>query len=174
MVDVKFARVRDGEPAEIPSKRDEDAGYDVYASLPEDKGFLVIRDGETERVPTNIASAIEPGYYFQVEERASTGMLGIKKSAGVIDPGYRGEWFIVITNASGKDLFIVKKECVDRLLNSFELIERKDFILYPYEKAIAQVVLHQVLPVSMEEVSYEELQRIPSERRDGAFGASGK
>ena len=45
---------------------------------------------------------------------------------------------------------------------------------YPDTKAIAQLVLHEVPVVEVEEISYEELKAIPSERGDGALGSSGK
>ena len=48
------------------------------------------------------------------------------------------------------------------------------YILYPYEKAIAQFVMHLVPEFEEKEVSYEELQNIKSERGTGAFGSSGK
>ena len=47
-------------------------------------------------------------------------------------------------------------------------------IFYPDTKAIAQLILHEVPVVNIEEISYEELQKIPSERKDGKLGSSGK
>ena len=173
-------------------------------------------------------------YYFQVEERGSTGSKGIKKSAGVIDSGYRGEIFIAITNSTDnylvfgdKDSYIadaraelqkwksidenniteedkvslrealikqigeesfdaleenVKEDCFKELVKLIKNpASTADFennlqtsIFYPDTKAIAQLILHEVPVVNIEEISYEELQKIPSERKDGKLGSSGK
>ena len=47
-------------------------------------------------------------------------------------------------------------------------------IFYPETKAIAQLVLHKVDDLPTEEISYEELQKIPSKRGSGVLGSSGK
>ena len=94
MVKLWFAKVRpDGI---IPSKRDEDAGYDIFLAF--DGEYIRLEPHETKLLPTGIASAFEPGYYFQIQERGSTGSRGIGKRCGVIDSGYRGEWFVPMTN----------------------------------------------------------------------------
>ena len=94
MNNIKFAKVR--ENAIIPTKRDEDAGFDLYVCFDED--YIMINPLETKLIPTGIAVAIPTDYYFQIEERGSTGSRGIKKSAGVIDSGYRNEIFVAITS----------------------------------------------------------------------------
>ena len=47
-------------------------------------------------------------------------------------------------------------------------------MIYPYSKAIAQALVVPVPEVEVEELSYEDLQAIPSERGLGALGSSGK
>lgn len=47
-------------------------------------------------------------------------------------------------------------------------------IVYPYEKAIAQLLVIPVPKVDVEEYTYEELKAIPSKRGMGALGSSGK
>ena len=159
---IKFAKVR--ESATIPSKRIEDAGYDVYADF--EYCDLTIFPHETKMIPTGIASAFSDNYYFQIEERGSTGSIGMKKSAGVIDSGYRNEWFIPITNTN--DIPIVITKLVDKVEQTDELI------LYPYKKGICQAVLLPVPKAQIEEISYEELSQIPSKRGAGALGSSNK
>ena len=159
---IKFAKTK--KDAIIPSKKAEDAGYDIYPCFEEN--YIRIGANHTKLVPTGIASALPENYYFQIEERGSTGSKGIKKSAGVIDSGYRGEWFIAITNCNNKDLLIVKEGTTIKNVD--------EHIIYPYEKAIAQAVLHEVPPATVEEVTYDELKSIASDRGDGAFGSSGK
>ena len=53
---IYFAKIREG--ATIPSKRDEDAGYDVYACFDDD--FFVIEGGRTRMIPTGLAVAFSP------------------------------------------------------------------------------------------------------------------
>ena len=106
---ILFAKVK--ESAIIPSKEEENAGYDIYACwegiTPQDK---ILRPHATKLIPTGIACALPSKYYFQVEERGSTGSKGIKKSAGVVDSGYRGEIFIAITNSTNNYLVFGEKE----------------------------------------------------------------
>lgn len=160
---IKFAKIRD--KAIIPSKRDEDAGYDIYACL--DKPYMVIMPHETKMIPTGIASACDKDYCFILKERGSTGTKGIAQRCGVIDSGYRNEWFVPVTNTSNKLLIIgdeVKRE------------EFKDYdaIFYPTTKAICQALIISVPPSEVEEISYDNLVKISSERGMGALGSSNK
>lgn len=52
--------------------------------------------------------------------------------------------------------------------------EIHNIIFYPYSKAIAQLVVHEVPVMNVKEISYEELKTIPSKRGTGALGSSGK
>lgn len=230
---IKFAKVK--ENAIIPSKTLENAGYDIYAVFEDNNDEnRIIKPHQTKLIPTGIACALPTKYYFQVEERGSTGSKGIKKSAGVIDSGYRGEIFIAITNSTNKYIVFGDKDSyiadaraeMDRWRNideenltekdkenltevvmksmdknEFESLDEdvknemfvaiaktiksplasREFeenlqgaIYYPDTKAIAQLVLHEVPVVNVEELSYEELKNIPSERQDGVLGSSGK
>lgn len=230
---IKFAKVR--ENAIIPSKNVENAGYDIYGIFEGNNDEnRIVKPHTTKLIPTGIACALPSKYYFQVEERGSTGSKGIKKSAGVIDSGYRGEIFIAITNSTNnylvfgdKDSYVaeakaelqkwqnidennmtdedkisleealvksfgeegynnlednVKEDCLKELVKlikhpaSTEEFENnlQTAIFYPDTKAIAQLVLHEVPVVNIEEISYEDLKKIPSERMDGKLGSSGK
>ena len=181
MVNVKFAKVRPH--AIIPSKRDEDMGFDIYACFDED--YIIIEPHETKLIPTGIASACDPGYGFLLFERGSTGSKGIARRCGVIDSGYRNEWFVGLTNTTDSKLFISKlnnKELVEMLctddedLIAWKLAEDEvlNSIVYPYSKAIVQAVVAPVPKINKEEISYEDLKNIPSERGLGALGSSGK
>jgi dUTP pyrophosphatase len=162
-----FAKVR--ENAIIPTKREEDAGYDIYPCPREEDGIglvkgFIIPAHSTKLIPTGIASAFSSDYYIQIEERGSTGAKGIKKSAGVIDSGYRDEWFIAISNVNDKDLIIADEEIKDY----------GDAIYYPLNKAIAQAVVLPVPKMEVSEIGYDELKNIKSERGMGKLGDSGK
>lgn len=162
MVSIKFAKLKDS--AIIPSKRKEDAGYDIYACTDKD---IVICPLMTKLVPTGIASVFPEGYEMQIEERGSTGSKGIKKSAGVIDSGYRGEWFIALTNCNPFPVIIKAEE-------NDPAAKLPYAIIYPASKAIAQAVLHKIPDSESEEISAEELAGYKSERGDRKLGSSNK
>lgn len=166
MEQLLFAKVRPD--AKIPTKRHEDAGRDLYPCFDED--YITIYPLETEVIPTGIATAFSPKYYAQIQERGSTGAKGIKYGAGVIDSGYRGEWFVPITNCNNNPIIIIKKEYRDILNN----INSDGFIVYPYEKAIAQFVMIEVPKFEEREVTVDELQSIKSERGVGTLGSTNK
>ena len=167
---VKFAKVKEG--AKTPSKRDEDMAFDIYACFDED--YMIIDPHETKLIPTGIASACDSEYGFLLRERGSTGSKGIALRSGVIDSGFRGEWFIVWTNTTDKILFISKLSEDELSRVSVDYYCYEDLIIYPYEKAIAQALVVPVPKVTVEEVSYDELKNIESERGMGALGSSNK
>ena len=108
-LEIIFAKVK--ENAIIPSKEEENAGFDVYACWDGvEKKDKIIKPHTTNLIPTGIACALPINYYFQVEERGSTGSKGIKKSAGVVDSGYRGEIFVAISNVNDKYLIFGDKD----------------------------------------------------------------
>lgn len=168
-MNVKFAKVRPD--AKIPSKRVEDMGFDIYACFDED--YIVINPHETKLIPTGIASSCDSGYGFVLRERGSTGSKGIALRAGVIDSGYRSEWFVGLTNTTNNVLFISKLSELETYNRYYNDIMPQSFV-YPYSKAIAQALVIPVPEVEVEELTYEELQIIPSERGLGALGSSGK
>ena len=159
---VKFAKVRP--EAIIPTKRGEDAGFDIYPCFEDD--FIIIPAHKTVMIPTGIASACDTDYCFVLKERDSTGIRGIAQRSGIIDSGYRSEWFVPITNTTDSDFVIAKKNIAD----SFKV----KYNVYPYEKAISQTLIIPVSAVDVEEYTYEELKAISSERGTGKLGSSGK
>lgn len=182
MVEIKFAK---GHPdAKIPTKRIEDAGYDIYAAFDED--YIEIDSNETKLIPTGICSAFDSDYVMVLKERGSTGTKGIGQRSGIIDSGYRNFWFVPVTNHNNKRLIISKfskedflEKVIKTKINYEECKEYYDFymenvIFYPYEKAIAQALLLPVPKSTSVEISVEELQSIPSERGMGALGSSSK
>ena len=179
--EILWAKVKEG--AKIPTKRVEDAGYDIYACFDED--YIEIKPHETKMIPTGLASACSDDYVFVLRERGSNGSKGIAQRCGVIDSGYRNEWFVPLTNTTNKPLYIVKKEYLYDLTEelkhyTYSLFQNtktnldEHFIFYPYEKGIAQALLLPVPKVESKEISYEELKEFTSERGMGALGSSGK
>lgn len=161
---IKFAKVKPN--AIIPTKREEDAGYDIYACFDED--YIAIYPHETKLIPTEIASVCDKDYCFIVKERGSTGSKGIAVRCGVIDSGFRNPWFVGLTNTTEEVLFLVNPKWDNKVF-----IPSKAFT-YDCTKAIAQAILVPVPKTEIEEVTYEELKEIKSERGEGALGSSGK
>lgn len=156
---ILFAKTKKG--AIVPSKREEDGAFDIYACFEED--YMVIKPHETKLIPTGIASAFSSDYVAILKERGSTGTKGIGQRAGVIDSGFRGEWFVPLTNHNDKTLIISKDPKCSEVA-----------IVYPYNKAIAQCMMVEVPKLSINEIFYDELLAYESERGVGSLGSSGK
>lgn len=160
---IKFAKTKPS--AIIPSKIEENAGYDIYACFDDD--YMIIYPNETVLIPTGIATAFEKDYTLILKERGSTGIKGMRVGAGVIDSGFRGEIFVAINNTNSKAIIISKEfDCIDNLTD--------DYVVCPYNKAITQAILLPVPNADVEEYTYDELLTIGSDRGVGDLGSSGK
>jgi dUTP pyrophosphatase len=76
-----------------------DLAADVYASM----GMTLAgagQAGSTQAVPTGIAMEFPSTHGALVEDRSGLAVRGVTTLAGVIDPGYRGELKVVMTNLS--------------------------------------------------------------------------
>lgn len=152
----------------IPSKSEENAGYDLYIDPIANREQIIIKPLETKMLSTGIRAVIPEDYYAQIQERGSTGVKAMKYGAGVIDSSYRGIWNIVITNCSNKDIVLYD----DTISGTVDA--DPNTILYPMSKAIAQFVLLPVPKVEIEEISPEEVLSNKTERMEGKLGSSGK
>lgn len=169
------------------SKREEDAGYDIYAHIPEHNGVrnLYLPKGKATMVSTKLAFAVTKDFAISLQhERGSVGTLGTTVTAGLIDSGYRNEVFVSVVPIDKSILITDEVESVTHtrvegfvppthqhlLTNSVD----EELILYPYSKAIAQAVLIPVIKAEVVEIPYEELKAIASERGMGKLGSSKK
>lgn len=189
---IKFAK---GNPTVIiPTKREEDMGYDIYANFEED--YLVLPPHKVVLVPTNLHSAFPKEFGIILKERGSTGTKGMAVRSGVIDSGFRGAWFVPLNNTTDTPIIIAKSHIVDGIkledkkfadLIPCKVIvdgegneiyslpfNRREFIIYPYEKAICQAVVHNVPSTESIEITLDELMAIESERGIGEKGSSNK
>jgi dUTP pyrophosphatase len=153
--------------AKLPNKLDENAGYDIFACFGEN--FIKIEPNETKLIPTGIAWACDKSFYMQIEERSSTGVKGIKRSAGVIDSGYRGEIKIAIYNGNNYPIYI-SNISEENLLKAEKI--KGDYLFYSTNKAIAQGIIHRVEKMQVEEIAYEDLLKISSQRKEKGFGST--
>jgi len=175
---IKFAK---GHPSTIiPSKDLTNAGYDIYPNF--DAQHITIEPHETVMIPTRLYSIIPDGYYMQLFERGSTGTKGIAQRAGVIDPSYRGEWMIPITNTTEKPIYIAKNDSKFLLdmtgdkgvIKVLQKLTMESVIIYPYGKAICQAILLPIPNSKVEEISLYELKLNKTNRGDGKLGSSNK
>ena len=161
---INFAKTKEG--AVVPSKRDEDVGFDIYACFEED--WIEIPPHTSKLIPTGIASAFDKEWGVVFRERGSTGVKNLKVNAGVIDSGFRNEWFVSLYNGNDVSIYITK------FMDGEQSPEDKNAILYSYEKGIAQALVIPVPDVTSKEISYDELKDIRSERGMGMLGSSNK
>lgn len=164
---IYFAKLKD--KAILPSKEEENAGYDIYACFEDD--YIEIPPHSTKLIPTGIAWASSPKYYMQIEERSSTGTKGIKKSAGVIDSGYRGEIKIAISNINSYPLIF--SNIPEQILRAKFVIDQ-NALIYSTQKAIAQGIIHKVRKMKIIEIDRDALLKIPSSRGDKGWGSTNK
>lgn len=148
----------------LPTKRQADAGYDIYAYFAEDE--ISFEPHETKLIATGLYTAMSDDFVLVLKERGSTGSIGMKVGAGIVDSNYRGEIFVAITNENNKPMIISK------LFNT--TVKHSTIIVYPYSKAIAQALILPVPKMTTKEVSIEQLQNIQSDRGTGCIGSSGK
>jgi len=91
-----------------------------------------LQSGETLAVSTGIALAFPPDFGALVEDRSGMALRGLTTLAGVIDPGYRGEIKVVLTNLSANSHTIAAGDriaqlrIVKRLEAAFALVEELD------------------------------------------------
>lgn len=166
---IYFSKLK--EKAIVFNKEDENAGYDIFACFDED--YILLQPHQTKLIPTGIAWASSPKYYLQIEERSSTGSKGIKRSAGIVDSGYRGEIKVAITNANSYPLIFINLT-EDEFKNKYKELVKDKVLLYSTKKAIAQGVVHEVINMNVKEIGYDELLNISSNRGVKAFGSTNK
>ena len=101
-----------------------DLAADLYALA-----GVTLAAGETRAVATGIALEFPATHGALVEDRSGLAVRGVTTLAGVIDPGYRGEIKVVMTNLSAGPVEIAAGDriaqlrIVQRIEVSFELVE---------------------------------------------------
>lgn len=153
----------------MPTKRKEDAGFDIYTIENE----AILKPGETKFFSTGLRSAFPGNYWIEIKERGSTGAVGLSVRSGVIDSGYRGEWKIMLTNVNNYPVEFSYN--VDKVTYVYGKIFKKRIkkVIYPLTKAIAQAV---VIPLPNIECKWDRamVDGTKSDRGQTGWGASGK
>jgi len=116
MVQIKVKRLSDA--AQMPRYAHTgefgDLAADIYASA-DTSLARAGKPGSTAAVPTGIAMEFPSTHGALIEDRSGLAMRGITTLAGVIDPGYRGELKIVVTNLSPAPVEIKAGERIAQL-----------------------------------------------------------
>ena len=149
--------------ATIPTKRAEDAGFDIYTTETD----VLLQPHEKHLFKTGLTYWIDKEHWLMGADRGSTGSRGLHIHCGICDQGYRGEIFVCICNDNDFPV---------HFSSSAASISMKDHVLeYPTTKAIAQLIPMSLLPVESAEAGaeWEELCH-DSERGSTKLGASGK
>lgn len=162
---LRFSKMYDD--VVIPSKRPDDAGYDIYARL--ETPALIIEPHETVKIPTGLRVWVPKGYYMQLFERGSTGTAGIGQRAGVIDSSFTGEIFVSITNHNPDRLVLLQPglSVPPGLEDVWD-----NYKVFWTDKAITQGVLLQTEDFSVVEISNEDMDKRATERGAGSLGSS--
>ena len=165
------------EKAIIPSKRIEDAGFDIYTT----DDHILLMPFEKRLFSTGLAAAAQEGWWLLAMDRGSTGSRGIHTHCGIIDNGYRGEIFICLCNDNEYPVMFTSDEIMPHIdeqafyLDPDSNLKRGKILYYPVSKAIAQIVpIPQPFAESIE-ADDDTWASIPKTLRgDGKLGDSGK
>jgi dUTP pyrophosphatase len=143
---IHLKRLKKEHPVSLPQYMTEgSSGMDLFASLEKE---VTLEPGERRLIPTGISVAIPDGFEGQIRPRSGLAIqkgIGIVNAPGTIDADYRGEIGVLLINL-GREPFTIRDG--DR---------------------IAQMVISQVLRVTLEEV--DDLP--PTRRQGGGFGHTG-
>ncbi|WP_263373133.1 dUTP diphosphatase [Granulicella aggregans] len=117
-----------------------DLAADLYAVR-----AATVEPGATTLVSTGVAIELPSEYGALVEDRSGLAVRGVTTLAGVIDPGYRGELKVVLTNLSATTVEVAAGDRIAQL----RLVQR----------------------IEAEFLEAEELEEAP--RGLGGFGSTG-
>ena len=87
-----------------------DLAADLYAAE-----AASLAGGETRAVGTGLAFEFPPEFGALGQDRSGLALKGISTLAGVIDPGYRGELKVVVTNLGTKPFEIIPGDRIAQL-----------------------------------------------------------
>src|SRR5690348_16667299 len=87
-----------------------DLGADLYSVE-----AIEILSGATASIPTGIALELPEGFGAVIQDRSGLAIKGLTTLAGVIDPGFRGEIRVVMSNLSPETFTLNKGERIAQL-----------------------------------------------------------
>jgi dUTP pyrophosphatase len=98
---IKVKKLREG--VTLPSyAHPGDAGMDLYAAE-----TVTIKKGERKKIGTGIAMELPQGFVALIWDKSGLATNhGLTNLGGVIDAGYRGEYFVTLLNVGEEDYTI--------------------------------------------------------------------
>lgn len=132
--------------AKMPAKAHAtDTGWDVFVD------HEVTVTEVAHAIDVGIRLAIPSGYWVQLAEKSGKALSGLEIHGGIIDQDYRGRVKVIAKVAHGAPSMVI-----------------------PQGKAICQMILHRLEPMSLEEIGPIEYTCGETERGEGGFGSSGQ
>jgi deoxyuridine 5'-triphosphate nucleotidohydrolase len=134
LVDIKFIISAHGTPQYPFKAYPNDAGWDVSVETKHTKytradpmndvmlsdaivrGVILIEPGETKVVGTGVQMHFPNSWFGQLVGRSSNNARGLMVATGTIDPKYRGEVGVVLTNLGPSTVEVVQGDRVAQLL----------------------------------------------------------
>lgn len=108
--DLVFEKLTDS--AVLPSRSSEEsAGLDLYSITD-----TTIPAGHTVKIPLGIRASFNPGWAACIWDRSGLGSKGYHRYAGLIDSDYRGQWQVVIHNATSEFVNIFRGDRVAQVV----------------------------------------------------------
>lgn len=108
-----------GEGLELPNYETAGAvGMDLRAAVPEGERFW-IQPGEAHKIPTGLCVAIPEHYAGLVLSRsglAADHQVAVTNSPGLIDPDFRGEFFVLLENRGPQSVVYRRGDRLAQLL----------------------------------------------------------
>lgn len=172
---VFFGKLR--EDVISPVKNSKNESYDVYTNFEED--YMLIEKGETVLVPTGLISAFSEDYLAVL---GGTGLISTEHNvifSGFIRSCDRNEWFVSVTNRTEKTIILAKTSIIDEktitiadtrhgkpVSSPFIYVTDKvlgdpyNVLVYPYEKAICQVLFLPSPKLELVELSSDVIKRL--------------
>lgn len=158
----------------VPSKDEENGGYDCYARLEptEIDGKLVyelhIPQLTMAKIHLGFASYLDKTDVLSLKhERGSVGGTGLINLSGLIDSTYQGE--VIMQCVPLVSDIVISSEVEKRYFD-----EKTNTHFLPYKDAITQAVVLTQSKAVKEEISYEELVYKPSTRGTNGWGSTNK
>lgn len=111
-------------------------------------GYVTIKPGHRQLIPTGIHVELPYGYWASIEARSSTSKMSLIVPKGVIDEGYRGELFAQILNVGTEPVTI------------------------HHGDMLVQMIIHKNYARDFEVVEVDKLSE--SERGADGFGSTGQ
>lgn len=165
-INVKFAKIYP--KARIPTRRNDNIGFDVYIYFDED--YRVLEPHETFVFNAGVVSSQAPTYGFILKECSLLAQYGVSLNCTAInDFDNRSGWRITLTNTS-KNKFVISKlsdaetyealypgqvtECAtgEICVNTSDMT-----MIYPYSNPVAQALVVPTQNVEVEELSIEDI-----------------